>query len=591
MSLPILLTLAVLAACLFGLIFTRLAPDVVLAGGLVVLLTTGVLEPADALAGFSNEGMLTVAVMYVLAAGMRETGAIELIVNKLFSDSRSLPIAQLRMMLPVTAMSAFVNNTPVVASFIPAVVDWARKRGLSPSKLMMPLSFAAIFGGTCTLIGTSTNLIVNGLLLETEGLRGFRFFELAWVGLPCAVAGFVYVLIFSGPLLRSRVAPFQGTVNAREYTVEMRVEAGSPLVGKTVERAGLRHLPGLYLIEILRGESSLAAVSPQEVLQADDHLVFAGITDSVIDLQKIRGLSPATDQIFKLDKPRPNREFIEAVIARRAPVIGHSIRESQFRSHYGAVIIAVARGGSRIASKIGDISLRGGDTLLLETDGTFMQQQRNSRDFLLLRPIGDAAPPRHERALIAWFILTSVVIVAATGVLSILNATLIGAGLMLATRCCSVTVARNSIDLQVLLVIASAFGIGRAMQLSGAGEMFAASVLQLAGDQPWLILIAVYGVTSLLTEVISNNAAAVLMFPVVVAIAAQFGIEIMPLAVAITMAASASFATPIGYQTNLMVMGPGGYHFSDYLRFGLPLNILLGIVTVLVIPQVWPLVV
>lgn len=589
MSPDIWLTLGVLLACLSGLLFTRIAPDVILMAGLVVLLTAGVLPPADALSGFANEGMLTVAVMYVLAAGLRETGAIELLVDRLFRSSGSLALAQLRMMLPVTAISAFVNNTPVVAAFIPAVVDWSRKRQLSPSKLLLPLSYAAIFGGTCSLIGTSTNLIINGLLLDTPGAGSLGFFELAWVGVPCALVGTMYVLIFSGPLLRIRVPPLQVMDDAREYTVEMSVAAGSPLIGKTVERAGLRHLPGLYLIEIVRGENTLVAVSPQEVLQGGDHLVFAGITDSVIDLQKIRGLTPATDQIFKLEQPRPNRTFIECVIARRSPVVGKTIRESRFRTRYGAVVIAVARAGRRIQKKIGDIALEGGDTVLLETDEGFLERHRNSREFLLLRPISGAAPPRHERAVVAWSILAGTIVVAAMGWLSILNAALIGAGMMLATRCCSVTVARNSIDLQILLVIASAFGIGRAVYITGAGELLAQNTFHLAGDNPILILIAVYTVTSLLTEVISNSAAAALMFPLLLAIADQFGINIMPLAVAVTMAASASFATPIGYQTNLMVMGPGGYRFGDYLRFGLPLNILLGITAILVIPMVWPL--
>ncbi|MDA1076231.1 MAG: SLC13 family permease [Proteobacteria bacterium] len=589
MTVEILLTLGVLGSCLGTLLFTRIAPDAVLLAGLVVLMTTGVLGPADALVGFSNEGMLTVAVMYVLAAGLRETGAIEGVVGKLFKDTQSLPAVQLRMMLPVSAISAFVNNTPVVASFIPAVSDWARKRRISPSKLMLPLSYAAIFGGSCTLIGTSTNLIVHGMLLTTPGARGFDFFELAWVGIPCAIIGFIYVLLFSPKLLRVRIPPLQILENAREYTVEMRVEAGSPLVGKTVEAAGLRHLPGLFLIEINRGRNVIPAVSPAEVLEADDHLVFAGITDSVIDLQKIRGLTPATDQLFKLDQPRPNRRFIEAVIARRSPVVGRTIREGQFRSRYGAVIIAVARGGRRIRSKIGDIVLEGGDTLLLETDEPFMQQHRNSRDFLLLRMVSGAAAPRHEHTVTAWAILFGVVVIGATGILSVLNAVLIGAGLMLATRCCSISVARNSIDLQVLVVIASALGIGRAMQLTGAGEILASPFMEFAGQHPVLMLAVLFAVTSMLTEVISNNSAAALMFPIVLATSVDFGIDIMPLAVTVTIAASASFSTPIGYQTNLMVMGPGGYRFSDYTRFGLPLNVLFGLTTVLIVPWVWPL--
>ena len=589
MSFDAWLTLAVLLSCLGGLLFTRVAPDMLLMAGLVLLLLAGVVEPGQALAGFSNEGMLTVAVMYVVAAGLRESGGLHLLVEHVFGHAKSLPLAQLRIMLPVTVMSAFVNNTPVVASFIPAVLDWARKHRFSPSKLMIPLSYAAIFGGTCTLIGTSTNLIVNGLLLDTPGQRGMEFFELAWVGVPCVIIGFLYVLIFGARLLPTRLAPLDHLKNAREYTVEMRIEPGSPLAGKTVEKAGLRHLPGLFLIEIERRGRLIPAVSPQEVLEAEDQLVFAGITDSIIDLQKIRGLTPATNQIFKLDAPRPNRRFIEAVVSPSSPVSGHNVRESRFRMRYGAVVIAVARGGRRIARKIGDIDIQGGDTLLLETDEAFMEQQRNSRDFLLLRPISGAAPPNHRRAGVAWAILAAIVVFAAAGWLDILVAALIGAGLMLVTRCLSVNVARNSIDLQVVLVIAAAIGIGKAMESSGAGEVIAHAVLGLAGAHPWLLLAAVYAITMVLTELMSNNATAVLMYPIMLASTAELGLEVMPFAIAVTMAASACFSTPIGYQTNLMVMGPGGYRFADYTRFGLPLNLLLGITTVLIIPQVWPL--
>ncbi|MGH8497064.1 MAG: SLC13 family permease [Gammaproteobacteria bacterium] len=589
MSLDAWLTLGVLAGCIGGMLFTRVAPDMLLTAGLVLLLTTGVVTPGQAVAGFSNEGMLTVAVMYVIAAGLRESGALHLLVEHVFGRAQTLRGALSRMMLPVVTMSAFVNNTPVVASFIPAVLDWARKHRFSPSKFMIPLSYAAIFGGTCTLIGTSTNLIVNGLLLDTPGQRGLGFFELAWIGVPCATVGFLYVLIFGPPLLPTRIAPLERLKNAREYTVEMRVEADSPLIGKSVEIAGLRHLPGLYLIEIERRGRLIPAVSPHEVLEAEDQLVFAGITDSIIDLQKMRGLSPATNQIFKLDSPRPNRRFIEAVVSPSSPVAGHNVRESRFRVRYGAVVIAVARGGRRIARKIGDIDIEGGDTLLLETDESFVEQQRNSRDFLLLRPISGAAPPHHRRAGLAWAILAGIVVTAGFEWLDILTAALVGAGLMLITRCVSVNVARNSIDLQVVLVIAAAVGIGKAMESSGAGATVAHAFLGLAGENPWLLLAAVYAVTMLLTELMSNNATAVLMYPIMLASTAQLGLNLMPFAIAVTMAASACFSTPIGYQTNLMVMGPGGYRFADYTRFGLPLNLLLGVTTVTIIPFVWPL--
>lgn len=588
MSLDAWIAVVVVLGCLATLIRTRISPDLVLMAGLAVLLTTGVLSPVEALAGFSNEGMLTVACLYVVAAGLRETGGVALLVERLLVRPRTQLEAQARVMLPVMFTSAFINNTPVVAAFLPAVSDWARKLQLPASKIMLPLSYAAIFGGTCTLIGTSTNLVVNGLLVAEPATRGIGFFEIAWVGVPCAVLGFFYVLLFGRWLLPNRSAPIGSLRDPREYTVEMVVESGSPLAGKTIEAAGLRHLRGLYLVEINRDGRTLAAVGPEEVLEENDHLVLAGITESIVDLQKIKGLAPATDHIFKLDAPRSERALIEAVVSGSSPMAGKTIREGRFRSVYSAVVIAVAREGRRIESKIGDIRLKPGDTLLLEAPRSFLQRHDNSRDFLLLRPIEGGSLPRHERGWIAWLILLGVVLAASLGLMSMFNAALLGAGAMVLFRCLSAGTARRSLDLEVLLVIAAAFGIGKALQVSGAAGAIAGGLLALVGDNPWLLLVMVYVVTSALTEVTTNNAAAVLMFPMAHAAAVAAGLDSLPFAIAIMMAASASFATPIGYQTNLMVYGPGGYRFSDYLRFGIPLNVLVGVATVLIIPMVWP---
>lgn len=589
MSIDLLLTVAVLFGCVATLIFTRAAPDIVLMGGLTLLLGGGVVGPADGLAGFANEGTITVAVLYVVAAGMRETGALDVVVRGLFNRARSVASAQLLLMLPVTIASAFVNNTPVVACFIPAVTDWAKKMRISPSRLMMPLSYAAILGGSCTLVGTSTNLIVNGLLLAHSETRGLGFGELALVGVPFVIIGIGYVLLASGQLLPEREASVDELGNPREYTVEMIVEREGPLVGQSVEQAGMRNLPGLYLIEIDRNGQVMPAVAPQEKLQPGDRLVFAGVTDSIMDLQRIRGLQPATDQVFKLDSPRREREFIEAVVSPTSPIAYKTVRESRFRRRYGAVVIAVARDGRRIARKIGDIRLHAGDTLLLEAEEGFARRFRNSRDFLLLRSINDARPPRHERAGVAWLILCAVVLLAATGITTMLQAALLGAGAMVLSRCCSGSIARNSVDLQVVVVIAAAYGIGRAVERSGAADLLAGAILSFTAQQPLVLLASIYTMTVLMTSLITNAAAAVLMFPIAMAGAGSLGADPLPYAVAIAVGASASFATPIGYQTNLMVYGPGGYRFTDYLRFGIPLNLLLGIAAVLLIPLIWPL--
>ena len=569
------------------LIFTRIGADVVLVAGVSVLLLTGILSPEDALAGLANEGMVTVGVLYVVVAGLSETGGVNWLGGRLFGRPRSLLGAQTRLMAPITLMSAFLNNTPLVAMMIPAVDDWAKRQGFAASKLMLPLSYAAIFGGTCSLIGTSTNLVVNGLLIAQTDFR-LGMFDIAWVGVPCALVGTGYMLLFSRWLLPERQSVIAQGEDVRAYTLEMIVEANGPLPGKSIEEANLRHLPGLYLAEIDRAGRIIPAVSPRETLSGGDRLLFVGITESVVDLQKIRGLVPAPEQVFKLATPRSQRILIEAVVSNSSPVIGKSVREGRFRTLYNAVIIAVARGGERLHQKIGDIVLQPGDTLLLEAPPSFAQTQRNAKDFFLVSRVENSSPLRHERSLVALGILVGMVAVVALGWLTMLEASLFAAGLMLITRCVTSAVARRSVDWQVLIVIAASFGLGRALEVTGAAESLAQSLVTLAGGNALLSLAVIYGVTTLFTELITNNGAAVLMFPIALATATGLGVDFTPFAIAIMMAASASFATPIGYQTNLMVYGPGGYRFTDYLKVGVPLNLLMGVVTLLVAPRVWP---
>ncbi|MFD2113318.1 SLC13 family permease [Thiorhodococcus fuscus] len=574
--------------CVIGsLALTRWSADLVLVGGLSLLLLAGVLTPAEALQGFSNAGMVTVAVLYVVAAGLRETGAIGWLAQGVLGRPRTLVRAQMRLMTPVMAMSAFLNNTPVVAMFLPAVNDWARRNRLPLSKLLIPLSYASILGGTCTLIGTSTNLVVNGLMGAHGDLPTLGMFEIAWVGLPCALVGILYLLIAGRWLLPDRRPVMSDLDDPREYTVEMLVEPASPLVGRTIEEAGLRHLPGVYLLELERDGEILPAIAPHQRLQARDRLVFVGVVDSVVDLQRFRGLVPASDQVFKLDVPRPERFLTEAVVSDTCPLVGQSIREGRFRGRYDAAVIAVARNGERLPGKIGDIVLRAGDTLLMEADPGFVERQHNSRDFFLVSQIPDSHPPRQNRALMAVTILMGMVTLVALGWLPMLEAALLAAGLMLMTRCIGSQAARAAVDWKVLIAIAASFGLGRALEVTGAAGFIAQYLVQLAQGDPWVTLAAIYLVTMLFTELITNNAAAVLMFPIALSTSQTLGVHFMPFAVAIMMAASASFSTPIGYQTNLMVYGPGGYRFSDYFKVGIPLNLLMASVTISLAPLVW----
>ena len=582
------ITVGVVAATVSVLVGTRLAPDLVLVGALTVLMVSGVLSPAEALVGLSNPGLATVGVLYVVAAGLVDTGGIHMLGSRLLGHPKSVASAQMRLMLPVTGLSAFLNNTPVVAMLVPFVEEWARRCRMPVSRLMIPLSYAAIFGGLTTIIGTSTNLIVNGMFIDSGENRGFAFFEIGLLGLPLAVFGTLFVIATGRWLLPDRTSPLREPEQMREYTLEMLVEEGSPLIGRNLEEAGLRSLPGAFLAEIERGGTVLPAVSPRVRLQAGDRLLFVGVVDSVVDLVRVRGLVPAPEQLFKLDAPRAERRFFEVVVSRSSPMVGLTIKEGEFRTRYDAVVIAVARNGARMRGKVGDIEIRTGDTLLLESRPSFIDRQRNSRDFLLVSEVRDAKLPRYERAWTAIAILGAMVVMATWGVFSMLEAAMLAAGLMLLFRCTSAGGARNRVDWAVLTVIGASLGLGEAMSKSGAAESIAVWWIGMAGGSPWLALIAVYAVTSFFTELITNNAAAVLIFPIAEATAQSLGVSLWPFVAVVMIGASASFATPIGYQTNLMVYGPGGYRFGDYLRIGTPINLLMGVGAVLLAPVIWP---
>lgn len=594
-------TVLVLFAILGLLVATSLPADLLMLGGLTVLLLAGVLSVQQAFAGFANDGMLTVAVLYIVVAGLRETGVVAWIAQGIFGRPTTVTRAQLRMMLPVAGLSAFMNNTPLVAAMLPAVTEWGKKFRIPPSKLLMPLSFATILGGLCTLIGTSTNVIAAGLMQRSvdagELADGMNFFTLTWIGVPCALAGIAYMAIASRWLLPVRQATLRPTDDPRAYTVEMRVAPGGPVVGKTIEEAGLRHMNDMYLAEIERNGEVIHAVGPHMKLMGGDQLVFVGVVDSVVELQKIRGLIPATNQVFKLHGRRDGRTLIEAVVSDTCPLLGKTIREGRFRTYYSAVVIAVARKGERLKGKIGDIVLETGDTLLLEARTSFVQQQRNSRDFFLVSPLDGSAPLRHERAPVALAILIGMVLLATVFEQTpyfiergygTLHAALLAGGLMLLTGCCTADAVRRTVDWPVLIVIAATLGIGTALSSTGLSAAFASGLVALAGPQPLHQLAVIYLVTMLLTEVLSNTTAVVLMYPIALATAQQLGVNPLPFIVGITIAGSCGFATPIGYQTNLMVYGPGGYKFTDYLRFGIPLNLIVCAVTLLVTPVVYP---
>lgn len=582
--------LSLMVTALAVLILTRIGPHIVMMAVLALLSISGVLSANEALSGFSNSGLITVACMFVVAAGIHASGGVDMLVNRVLGKPSGVRGALARIFTPVVLLSGFLNNTPVVATMIPAIHAWSRKINIPASKLMIPLSYSAILGGTLTLIGTSTNLVVNGQYQELTGKPGLSLFSITAVALPVVLVGLAFIWLVFPRLLPDR-SDKRAFANLREFTLEVAVAPGGPLVGQSVEQAGLRSLDRVYLVEIERNGNIVTAVPSEEKLRDGDRLVFAGDTEAISDLLRINGIvpSPENGRSDTLNLDRAERSLVEAVVSPHCDAVGHAIRDARFRDRYGAVVLAVARNGERVQGNLGNIVLEAGDTLLLEARPAFVSRQRYNKDFLLINDL-DKSQPRHERAWLAWGILAVLVLAAGSGLTSMLNAALVGAGLMVVTGCCSVSQAEKSLDLTVILTIAASFALGAALQKTGVSGWIAHAIVELSAGTPWLLLLLTYLAVSILTEIITNNAAAVLMLPIVLEVTERAGLQHEPFIFAIMIAASASFATPLGYQTNLMVYGPGGYRFSDFLKVGVPMNLLIGAVTLTTLLLGWPLV-
>jgi di/tricarboxylate transporter len=593
--------LAVAVGLLGSLAFRLASTDLLAVSALAVLIlvqnlsgSTKLPSTDQALAGFGSKGLFTVAMLFVVVTGLELTGGTTLATGWLLARAKTLLGAQIRLLVPVAVVSGFMNNTPVVAALLPVVSDLSKQLQVSVSRLLLPLSYATILGGMCTLLGTSTNLIVRDLYTQQQQLlplaeRGgeLSFFTPAWVGLPATAVGLLYMILCSARLLPERKPAVSVADDPRQYTVEMQVEPDGPVVGKTIEEAGLRRLAGLYIAEIQRASGEISPAKPQERLRGDDVLILVGALESVVDLRKIRGLATPDDQARKLDVPVWRRTLVEAVVSSRCALLGKTIREGQFRSRYNAAVVAVARGDKRLSGKIGDVRLEAGDVLLLEASPSFLHRQRGGRDFYLTSSVEKGEVRRHERAWLALLITACMVMAASFEWVSILTAAMVAAMVMIFVRCCTTEEARRSIDWSVLIVIGAAIGIGSALHRSGAAEMLAEGLLAMAGGSPLLSLAAVYIATALCTELITNNAAAVLMFSIGWQTADKLDISPVPFVVVVMIAASASFLTPFGYQTNTMVYGVGGYSFRDYFVFGLPLSLIVFAVSMVMIPLVW----
>ncbi|MDR4507264.1 MAG: SLC13 family permease [Candidatus Brocadiaceae bacterium] len=436
MGFDAILTLAVVVSIFVALIKNLAPPDILFLGATAFLALVGIITPSEAFAGFSNSGMLTVAMLFVVASGLRETGVLDYVGHHILGRAKTEKSVLGRLAGIILPMSAFLNNTPIVAMFMPVVIEWSRRHRVSPSKLLIPVSFLAIFGGTCTLIGTSTNLVVNGLMIK-DGMPGMRLFEIGKVGLPYAAIGIAYLFFIGRHILPNRTELLeQFGVSRREYLVEMLVKTGCRLVGQTIEAAGLRHLPGLFLIEIDRNGKLLSPIGPDDLIEVNDRLVFTGVVSSIVELEKIPGLVPAVDPAYEVSpKQQRRRRLCEAVVSVNSPLIGKTIREADFRASYGAAVVAVHRGGSRVEKKIGDITLRPGDTLLLQTGPHFLRAYRNDPAFYLVSNVEGWRPLRRDRAWIAGLLFFALIVLMTTNLVPILIVSTLTAVFMVAMGC------------------------------------------------------------------------------------------------------------------------------------------------------------
>lgn len=596
---------AILLLLVATVVFTRAPLDVVMVGCLVLLLLAGQVEPGDAFLGFSNTAVLMIGALFVVAAGLRQTGAIDRFAPMLIGRPKSVRGTIGRMGLPVMTLSGVMNTTPLVAMFLPVGLDLARRLRVAPSRLLMPLSFAGILGGQLTLVGTASNIVVDGLyaeqvaLWQAEGIAvdaswtldgALRFVAVGVSGVVAGTIGLLFMVLFAPRLLPDRGAD-NPDENLERYEARFVVVPSGPLVNRTIEQAGLRHLPGLFLAAIEREGRRLGAVGPEEILLADDVLCFVGGTAGVGELRQLDGLEAEDLQATKIDAPTAIRTLVEAVVADTASFVGRTVRESQFRTIYNAAILAVHRRGKRVEGRIGDIVLEAGDVLLLETHLGFVNSHGRGNAFHLATKIEESRFPNHRKAPLAMVILTGMVVCLATGLLHPVVATWLAALAMVGSKCVNASMARKAIDFSVLITIGAAIGIGTAVSRSGLGESIGNGLVEAAtalGGGDRLLLAAIVLATALIAQVATNFGAAVILFPIAIATAAGVDANPLPFVLGVMAGAGSNFLTPFGYQTNLMVYGPGRYRFGDYARLGIPLLFIVLVSATVMIPLAFP---
>ncbi len=594
MELAAYLTLVILLAVFTLLIATSIPPVAVFLGALTLSLTFGLAPVEDSLRGFANPGVLSIGVLFMVAAGMHRTGAINLLVERFIGRPRTLLTAQAKILLPVALGSAFLNNTPIVAMFIPVIRDLARSVGLPATRLYIPLSYASILGGTCTLIGTATNLVLAGLVRDylsntpSMPMERLTMFAMTPLALPVTLAGVAFIMLTSRWLLPDPRKTDVTTRLRRWYRSEFLVSPQAPLSGRTLGDLGYLQAEGLQLLELRRADGSLAPRRPETTLAGGDRLVFAATFDLIPALWDTNGLEPAL-RLQTFESERFSHRLVEVVVSPQCPEIGRQIADlSRSESPCRFAIVGLSRLGQATDAPLADVRLEAGDDLILEVEEDFFQDNLNEVKFSLTKRLTGVRFKRYDRALTATGIMAAMVAVASLGWLSMLNAALLATGAMLLTGCMTTRWAGRSVDFNILVIIASAMGLGAAVQASGLAAAIAQGLLTIGGAHPYLALTMVYLGCVVMNALVTNVASAVFMFPIAMNLAADLGVSAMPFVMTLLIGASCSFISPWSYQTNLMVYEPGTYHFGDFVKIGVPLTAVVGVMTVLVAPFLWP---
>jgi di/tricarboxylate transporter len=558
--------------------------------GVVVLGIFGVLTPSEIMSGFANDQVVVILMLLLIGDIIRDLGIVENLFDKVFQKAKTYRQFMARMMFLVGGFSAFLNNTPLVAVMMPYVHSWSKRNNIAPSKLLIPLSYSAILGGCITLIGTSTNLIVNGMVIDQNiipGLESLDMFDFAYVGIPMMFIGSAYLLLVSNKLLPENADTLDKfSENSRKYIVEAHVRPGSDLNGKTIGEANLRNLKGLYLFQIKRNNIKVAAVSSEFELEEGDRLFFAGETETIADLVLTNsGLTLPTVGMLSHKK---QLEVVEIVVSHNSTLISKTVKEANFRGKYDAAVIAIHRNGERMAGKIGDVKVRAGDVLLLLGGDDFTARTQRVQDFYFISKVKEFRKQENYKIGLLLGGTVLAVILSALKIVPLFMTLIVMIIVILALKITNPKDIAASIDFNLAMIIALALAFGTAMIKSGLAELIADLLITVFMPLGRVgILFGIYLITTVLAAYVTNKAAVAIIFPISLTMALNLHLNPEPFVLIVAFAAAANFMTPIGYQTNLMVYGPGSYKFGDFFKIGFPLTIIYMVVCVSILSYIY----